>query len=108
MADDDSKSPRPQVYGCDRLVVPESGESIHRRKPFDVDGVICICGHQVSFIGIAEAGKECPFCDSLIVVRCANPECATWTCLGCVEKAAVVERQSRGVMCLGSVGRMFS
>ena len=110
MTDDDSKHPRPQVSsaGSDRLVVPESSESIRRRKPFEVDGVICVCGHQVSFIGISEEGKPCPLCASLIVARCGKPDCATWSCLGCVEKAAIIERKLRGVACLGAPTRMFS
>ena len=110
MADDDSRKPRATVStgGADRLVVPESGESIQRRKPIEVDGMICVCGQQASFIGIAETSKPCPFCASLIVARCARPECATWTCVGCVEKAAMIERRNLGVQALGAPTRMFS
>ena len=110
MADDDSKNPRPigSTAGLDRLVVPESGESIRLRTPFEVDGAVCICGHQAFFIGIAEDGKACPFCASLIVARCLRPKCATWACLGCLQKAAVAERESRRVSLLADAGRLFS
>jgi hypothetical protein len=110
MADDDSRRQLPMVStgGMDRLVVPESGESIQRRKPFEVDGVVCICGHQAMMVGIAESGKPCPFCGSRIVARCMGQGCATWTCIGCVEKAALVERLLRGSSVLGAADRMFS
>jgi hypothetical protein len=108
MADDDSKYPRPRVAtgGSDRLVVPESGKSVNERKPFNVDGIICICGQQSFFVGIAETGKDCTFCGSLIVGRCQG--CSTWSCMGCLEKAAKAERERSGVGVLGGTGRLFS
>lgn len=108
MGDDDSRTPRPKLTTArmDRLVVPECAESIIARKPFDVDGMVCICGKQAFFVGIAEQGKACPYCDSSITARCSG--CESWSCIGCLEKAAIAERELRGVSSLSIAGRLFS
>jgi hypothetical protein len=105
MADDDSKKPRPVVSPpcTDRLVVPESAESVQKRKPFEVDGIVCVCGKQFFFVGIAEKGKACSYCGSSITAKCQG--CANWTCIGCLEKAAIAERERLGAESLANVGR---
>lgn len=104
MADDNDKKPNTvlSTAGSDRLVVPESGESVRARAPFEVDGVVCVCGRQTFFVGVAANGKACTFCGSSLLGRCLG--CSSWTCFGCLEKAAIKERESRGVGLLATVG----
>jgi hypothetical protein len=106
VADDDSKKSNSvlSTTGGDPLVVPESGESIRSRGSFDVDGAVCVCGRQTFFVGIAESGKPCPFCGSLLTGRCTG--CSKWICIGCLERAAIKEREVRGVRLLAVVGML--
>lgn len=107
MSDDEKKKPVPLASGgFDRLVVAESGQSVIDRRPMEVDGLLCICGRQAFFVGIAQSGKDCRYCGSLVVVRCLG--CDSWSCVGCVEKAARAERERLSVSLLADAGKLFS
>lgn len=90
----------------DRFTVPDSGDSIRKRVPMEVDGIICACGEQDFFVGVAELGKECASCKSSLVALCLR--CHGWSCLGCLERGAIRERERRNVPSLATVGRMLS
>jgi len=64
----------------------------------NLDGIFCVCGGKVFRAGVAEEGKSCDYCGSLILLQCVS--CSSWVCVGCVEARTITERMEHGVATL--------
>ena len=84
------------------LSVEGMKETMEKRMPLIVDGLVCACkGHdnQLFVLGITMTNNPCPNCNSHIIGRCQA--CARWLCIGCLEKATLDYRKEKGFNTVG-------